>query len=194
MSGNLGRLGTRASSCARCALFSQVSSSFSAREKDASSARRRRSPSHVRARCCTALNGLARVLSHGARAVVPGVPPRDLPMVAGFLLSCCPSTAIVLQCNVWITQQMLELRIVVREIRESRDGRFCFMSDVNKTVRLRLFDLDQRPRTIRSKKNGKARAAALEMCGCVADAAQKTAMRSEFVPGSGWKIEAPGYG
>jgi hypothetical protein len=56
-------------------------------------------------------------------------------MISGFLLSCCPSTNTMLRCNRCITQQMLELRIFVREVRESRDGRFCFMSDVNKTVR-----------------------------------------------------------
>ncbi len=40
-----------------------------------------------------------------------------------------------LQRNSPITRQMLELRIVVREIRNLRDVHFCFKCDVNKTVR-----------------------------------------------------------
>jgi hypothetical protein len=57
-----------------------------------------------------------------------------------------------LQRNSPITRPMLELRSVVREIGKSRDVHFCFKSDVNKTVRRRLFDLDQRPREFLSQK------------------------------------------
>jgi hypothetical protein len=65
-------------------------------------------------------------LSHGAREVLTGVPALDVPMVTEFLRVA--------------TQQLYHstgvgIAIRVREICKSRDGHFCFKSDVNKTVR-----------------------------------------------------------
>jgi len=47
-----------------------------------------------------------------------------------------PLTSLVLRCNRRRSlNRCLNLRSLVRESRELRDGRFCLMSDVNKTVR-----------------------------------------------------------
>ena len=77
---------------------------------------------------------------------------------------------------------MLELRILVREVRVSRDGSLCFVSDVNKTVRYRLFDLDQRPRAFRSKKRellAHAAEASFDSCEFSDDAVQNPLLRGE---------------
>ena len=77
---------------------------------------------------------------------------------------------------------MLELRILVREVRVSRDGSLCFVSDVNKTVRYRLFDLGQRPRAFRSKKRellARAAETSFDSCEFSDDAVRNPLPRGE---------------
>ena len=129
-------------------------------------------------------------LSKSYLAFLPAIGPWSL-------ASFCPAVPLPTQCCDAIDASLTPADFAhrVHEIRESRDGRFCFMSDVEskfedsdfvlKTVCWRLFDLDQRPRLFpRRKREAKSRAGPLCCQECAAredDAMQKASARSEVI-------------